>query len=509
LIVSVLGCSDTDPVLSSFTESSITLSPSRLPSPPDGMIYELWVVKVNDQTGSFFDYISIELFDWDQDLYVMRDASGVKRSRVFDIDFNILDYDILFVSIEQKASTGTRSSIMLADIIAAPEDKAKLQLDSPFPFDQFTTGVVSVVTPSVGSNSSSGISGVWFAFYSPDSVNIIDTIQIKKLNTGNNVPKHIPRDTIADDTLGTTLDTLGIDSVSATTYRRFSNYGLDTFVIKTVVPWWHVVPINRTGDTVIYVFGDAEHMDSVAYEPDMNYVFNQDVEIDIPTIRTFSIDIFTTGFQFLPSLTNSGWHYKGWVLGPRTATGPAEFVRMNFGENSELNWEKEGRLLLPTGVFHDTIIDSTSTVVDTFIFGPDTIIQPVYTYSHENGYHKPGDGESHPFLDNSLARVPPFPGEDFLSTSFSTRFSINPSPGSPISFVNSVADTAIAFITLEPDNYTDTSKNFPLVVLARELAFGGTGTLWGLRMLNQTGTVFPFADGRKGWPSILAEIEVR
>ena len=507
LTVSVLGCSDTDPVLSSFTDSSITLSPSRLPSPPNGMIYELWAVKVDDQTGLLFDLISIGVFDWDQELYVMRDASGVKRSRVFEKNLNILKYDILFVSIEQIADIGTPGPIMLADIIAAPEDKAQLQLDSPFPFDQFTTGVVSVVSPSDALNPSTETSGVWFSFYSRGARTVTDTLQIVKIKTGANGPQQISRDSLKDDTTFTTLDTLGIDSVSATTYRTFSSYGLDTFVINTVVPWWHTELINKTGSTLTYIFGDAIHIDTVAYESDKDYVFSSNYTTGASS--TDSIDIFTTGFQFLPSLTGSGWHYKGWVLGPQTATGPAKFVRMNFGENFEFNWEKKGRLLLPTGVFHDTLIDSLQIDVDTFIFGPDTIIQPVYTYSHENGYHNPGDGESHPFLDDSRTRVPPFPGEDFLSTSFSTRFSINPSPGSPLSFANSATDTAIAFITFEPDNYTDTSKNFPLVILARELVIGGTGTLWGLPMINQTGTVFPFADGRKGWPLILAEIEVR
>ncbi len=543
-----MGCAQTQPVSAPFSKATINLSPRAFPSPPTGMIYELWVQRLNG------DNKSLGRFGWDQDLYVMRDIDGAARERTFNADFNILDWDFLSVSIENidSPSVSGPGPIFLRDTIFAPDQREFLLMKYPIDFSALTSGFVSLETPTDGDLSHDS-AGVWFAIYSRANIRTQDT-------TGASATElvQLPRDHFTDDTSGTTMDTIGIDSVIQVTYERYSRFNLDTFTINTVRRYFTVVPINKLDTLGITMIDTTVIIDSSMVPPDTSLQIDTSYSVDSSSVRYItpqyvtpggitygpdtvdygadknfvmqpSIDTtasivtpvsqFDNGFTELFDLNGSGWHYKGWVLGPYGGNSPQKFVRMNIGENKELNWEKKGRTLFSTGIFYDSLITQTLNRLDTTFYGKNTdgsdsiIVRSVYDYSGEDGYNTVGSN-SNPYSAQPPRGVPPFPGEDFLNPPIVTG-----ATGPTFDFRGSVFDTTIAFITVEPDNYHDSTKNFPLILLAEEINFRrGTddfgagfpagGGFNNIELRNQSPVNFPIANKRKSWPHILVDITV-
>ena len=97
---------------------------------------------------------------------------------------------------------------------------------------------------------------------------------------------------------------------------------------------------------------------------------------------------------------------------------------------------------------------------------------------------------------------PPFPGEDFL-VNLPSLPSIT-GGGPAWNFFGTLADTGVAIITIEPDNYFDSTRNFPLIMLAREL-----GPFVNMAMTNMSGITEPFPNARQSWPHIVVEHTLR
>ncbi|MCH7878503.1 MAG: hypothetical protein IH914_04215 [candidate division Zixibacteria bacterium] len=516
VIALVIGCSETQPTTTGFSTTTLNLTPRSFPSPPAGMIYEMWLLRGNPTfesplTISDKDVMSLGRFGWDQNIYIMRDENNMKRERVFELDLSILEWDYLAISVEYIDSVSARpSAIFLWDRIQDPKVDQFMSLKFPLGYDTTVTGLVSMQTPTDG-DLLGNESGVWFAVYSASRFTLQDTFDIK-VEFVSPAPLQIQRDSIRDDTSGTTLDTLGIDSVFPVNYLRFSPFNLDTFTVNTVRAFFHIVSINTdtvtwidlsgiTPDTIIgrpetLSFGDPAHFQTVIYQANRDYVFRTTASVS--GFNTFFVNNFSNGFIDLHDLTGTGWHYKGWILGPHVTAEPTNFVRMNFGENKVINWEKEGRLMYGTGIWLDTTIDSVlDTVLVTSYGGDSTISRNVYSYSNEIGYNFPGDNGG---FSDTLER-PPFPGEDFLINLPLIPPIIGGGPA--WNFFGTIADTAIAIITVEPDNYRDSTRNFPMIVLGREL--GQSEPFINMRMMNFTGITEPFPNARQSWPHIVVE----
>jgi len=112
-----------------------------------------------------------------------------------------------------------------------------------------------------------------------------------------------------------------------------------------------------------------------------------------------------------------------------------------------------------------------------------TLTKPAWTGSAFNLYLNPMDGglvstgafyrfdypdienafiQRNPYASPAMARIPPFPGEDFLNTSTLPG-------GAKLDFmqIGAVNPPGKVFITLEPDNYWDPKTDFPLILMSR------------------------------------------
>jgi hypothetical protein len=185
---------------------------------------------------------------------------------------------------------------------------------------------------------------------------------------------------------------------------------------------------------------------------------------------------------------------------------------MTFQSNKELNWQKEDRLLFSTGIFTDTAIDSSVILgVDTTVYGADSMVfRTIRQYTSEIGHNFPGT-ESNPYIHNNRAAIPPFPGEDFLKSGLAGELGVVPvSAAQPFSLAETGSDTAIVFISIEPDNYMDSTKNFPLILFARNVdVTKGGGGYKNIDFLNQAGISYPFPNTRKSWPHVVIEHTLR
>ena len=70
ILAVIAGCSQPNDVLAPVASTKIILRPERLPTPPQGMLYELWVKKNNDQS------VSLGKFNWNNQLYRFSDSAG-------------------------------------------------------------------------------------------------------------------------------------------------------------------------------------------------------------------------------------------------------------------------------------------------------------------------------------------------------------------------------------------------------------------------------------------------
>lgn len=504
------GCAETQPTTASYTGASITMTPRFLPDPPAGMIYELWVQN-EDGTSQ-----SLGRFGWDVANYQMTDATGASMPDfTFDANFNILEWDFLSVSIENIDSVSGVSpqSVMLRDTIRHPDEEKFLVMRFPVNFAGDATGIFSLETPTDG-NLSNDAFGVWFAVYSSATPAVEDTSGASADPTLTAFLSRSPN----DDSLGSTIDTIGIDSVKPVTYNRYSRFNLDTVTINSVRVFYAVVPINRDTVDTIHIFGGPTgDRDTISYPPNSNAV--PSIVYDTIPRPNASVHQFQSGFDNLPILTGSypanGWRFKGWVLGPHLGTGPNEFVRMPFQANKELNWQKENRLLFSTGIFKDTAIDSSVILdIDTVIYGADSMTTRVIRqYTTEIGHNFPGT-ESQPYADDSRTSFPPFPGEDFLKSGLAAELGVTstsaPTPPNMFSLAETSVDTGIVFISVEPENYYDSTRNFPLILFARSVDFFKGGFAYkNIDFINQAGISYPFPNTRKSWPHIVIEHKLR
>ena len=433
------GCSQPEDVLTPLTKTDIWLNPTKLPSNPDGMVYELWVANSTDT-------LPLAKFGYNFELGRFLEPGGEPRadSNQFFLGYDLMDFTNVFVSIETYPDDNTNSPgpIMLMDMTSNPTIKLR------FPkMDELWASTVwyNMESASDGQDSVTDGYSVWFSTYSQESTDLNDTLGVSVIiiDLGSDTTKVPGVDTLIVET--------GITDIIIKDTARI--FGLDILVNK-------VVRFTVLKDTIV---------DTPFTDQRMNLVY------DIFE-GTVSYDNFHQGNdneEFgMPVLSEYGWKYKGWVASPQIdSTAVTARITLPAWITLGSPFEETEGGILTVGAFADV---------------------------------RAAD-ESNPYVVSG--RVPPYPGEDFLANL--------PGGLDPICLVPNanaaVGNPGRVFISLEPDNYTCDSTNFPLIPYIRELPASREMVTSSddIQMFIMWGWMQDTSDPYRGFPWIGMEFERR
>jgi hypothetical protein len=423
------GCSQDEDVVSPISTTELTLSVLRLPTPPPGMIYELWAANSRDT-------ISLGKFSYDPTLQRFLDESGAARENVFTFNGDLFLYKSVFVSVEVDPDNdlAEHGPIMLIDDVSDPKN-SPFQLTFPLS-DSLWEGYARLNMEGVSdrSRSSNDGNGLWFSRYTTVTYVTPDTFAM----------------TI--DTVDT-MDSTGTDSVTFITEindieTTITSVDQDSWWRKGMV-WLGAQPLLHYGLSYTFV--------SVKITPPYH------LQILKPTFSTGTrgdiVELFSQDYDALPDYTEWGWKYKGWVVLAHYNSVPMT-TRWRMTppvwryKSDNFNWiPGDTGVLFTTGAF--ATVDTTDDANPYKLDGP----------------------------------IPPYPGEDFLNaTALQAAFGINNVEIMPNQFGN----IGTVFISLEPNNGVSDTTNFPLILMTRELP-GDRNTITGgtvsVSMMNRSGTL--------------------
>jgi hypothetical protein len=454
LLAVFAGCSQPDDVLSPVSSTKIILTPERLPTLPQGMIYELWLKKNND------DVISLGKFGWDSRLYRFYDAAGNRRDSIWEVAFDALQGKSLMISVENNPDPqpSVMGPVMLTDTLVDPA-KRPMKMIYPRDFWQAQPGY-SITSPTDGNSYNGQASGIWFAQYEFVRIDWMDTTEVRmSLFAGTLFTLVI--DTIWDSTVVppaiSRIDTTNLNDLQNTLIKTaITNVRSDTNFhyipdaatllidsLRLIRQKFDVIThfANATNDTIFYTdtirrAGFPDSIATFAAAPFTIYDANQatyTTSLNVDTVDVFFNSLADTLIDRpVLDLNGTGWHYKGWVISPSIPSSAG------FGKLSKPSWN------LATA---DYVLNPS-----------DAGILTTGTFRQFEG-----NDDSNPY--SMTKRVPSFPGEDFL---------INLPPGvGPRGIyladsLNPLVRTGTAFITLEPDNFNSDSTNFPLIIFTSQ-----------------------------------------
>jgi hypothetical protein len=439
-IILLLSCTQSEDVVTPIATTDLVLKAERLPSPPPGMVYELWVAKSGDT-------VSLGKFKFDPSTDEFQTADGAVRSDTFPLTGDIMSYDTVMVSVELASDPDPASPgpIMLMDKITMP-DQDPIRMRFPQADSLWSSNArFNLETPSDTNRNLNDGHGIWFSTYITDTVVIPDTTKMTW--------------TLKDSILpGDSLQKV---------YRYQCNLS-DTGYTSSKI---HFGPANIMWlhDTLPTHRGVSFHVDlCVDTIPGRDSLPYQDDTVQVPTVvfdsiqsRIFRLDRFNQDAFVLPSVNRFGWHYKGWVVSANYA-GLTNRWRLT---KPAYRYNTANYILIPgdTGA--------------------------LFTTGSFSRLDQPDEADLFQ-LDNP---VPPFPGEDFLNaTALQAAFGLDSIDFVP-SFSTSPVNAGAVFIALEPDNMPGTlNTNFPLIVLLGKLPTTRatiTQNTVGLEMKNYTQTI--------------------
>jgi hypothetical protein len=424
------GCSQDEDVVSPISTTELTLSVLRLPTPPPGMIYELWAANSTDT-------LSLGKFSYDPTLQRFLDESGAARENVFTFNGDLFSYKSVFVSVEVDPDNdlAEHGPIMLIDDVSDPKN-SPFQLTFPLS-DSLWEGFARLNMEGVSdrSRSSNDGNGIWFSRYDIDSFVVPNTFAMSSGTVD-------------------TMDSTGPDSVTFITEIN----DIETTIINVEQNplWWSKGKVWLGAQPLLH-YGLNYTFVSIKITPPYS------LQVLKPNFTTGNrkdfIERFSQDYDALPDYTKWGWKYKGWVVlahynsEPMTTrwriTPPAwRYKSDNF------NWiPGDTGVLFTTGGFAK--IDSADDANPYKLDGP----------------------------------IPPYPGEDFLnSTALQAAFGINTVDIMPNQFGN----IGTVFISLEPNNAVSDTTNFPLILMTRELPSSRdliTDVSVRVSMMNRSGTL--------------------
>jgi len=350
--------------------------------------------------GSTGDTAYLGQFGYDYSEVEFLNESGSVRadSNQFLFDGDIYRYTHMFVSIDTlDFSTSSPGPIMLIDDVARVSEDP---VNLQFPLSDslwWSTLRFNMETTSDNDRAANDGHGLWFANYRVDTTDIRDTFSMTSFV--------LHADTLHN--IGDKTDTTSvIDTANYSEQTVELIYGLDTFAVEKVI-----------FDYVYYTDVDSPW---VVYRPEFTFTtgVSQRVIYDV-----FSQDDFE-----LLDYSAWGWKYKGWVVTPVIPTSAI------------------GEMTPPAGIYN--------TPYDSLMPGVDGGLISIGTFSNITA----ADDIN---LYAQSDRIPPFPGEDFL-TNLPAGFAGNLMP-------NATGNSGTVFLTLEPDNFVTDTTNFPLIVFYGEI----------------------------------------
>ncbi|MBI5265804.1 MAG: hypothetical protein HY851_01090, partial [candidate division Zixibacteria bacterium] len=133
LLLILTGCSQREDILTSIKRSELTLEPANLPSPPNGLVYELWASKqtVADTAFDMGQTISLGRFSYlkNDTINTFLDTNGALRSAVFAMDGDFRTYRSIFVSLQRRddpAGTRPGAIMLIAYVPGLPDIPIKM-----------------------------------------------------------------------------------------------------------------------------------------------------------------------------------------------------------------------------------------------------------------------------------------------------------------------------------------------------------------------------------------------
>lgn len=353
MLVLIIGCSESDDVVTPISSTEITLSAERLPSPPTGMVYELWLAGVEDTT-------SLGKFSYDGTNRRFLSPGGGAHPGVFTLNDDIMLYRSLFVSVEHAVNDDpiSHGPIMLIDDVRDPDGDP---FELVFPnsdslwraYVRFNMESVSDRNRGVGDGK-----GLWFSRYQVQLYTTPDTTGLRSIDT-TEVSK-------STDEPYTYL--CAIVDVETTTTLVEMTYG-QIYMSPT--------PLQHTGMS----WGIEFCTDSIPPIEGKVVVPRFWVSNRLDTIDWFSQD----GFG-LPDYSEWGWKYKGWVV---------------LQSYNDVPMTTRWRLTTPAYRY--------KSAGQNFIPGDDGVMFTTGTFAR---YDEPDD--ANPYV--GAGPVPPFPGEDFINS---------------------------------------------------------------------------------------------
>ncbi len=448
----IVGCEQAEDILTPVGISTVYLEAERLPTTPDGMVYELWAVRWTSTDRSTKDTISLGRFAYNfDDVHYLDDNRHVRPdSNAFPFADDLLatvtdsrgrtffKYTNILVSVETVTDPDPArpANIMLVDTVSTPTDDPIIMT---FPMINDLWGATvryDMETPSDGRTPSSDGYGVWFANYSQNTATVQDTIGYEF--TIDTVYKDFPgKDTVVEAVVN-------IDSVRQETAAKV--FGLDTVYQEVVLR--HL--IRESDSTSPYLTTDVSEtwttsgpVDSIQYDN-----FTQDK------------------FNF-PDYLDYGFHYKGWVVSPHISPTAGAFTPpawLLFGNSLFDVFPGASGGLVTTGTFR--WIDSAD--------------------------------DGNPYVQGG--KVPPFPGEDFLQN-------LPAGVPSPLNLVPSgSAVNGTVFITLEPNDFVGQRTNFPLIAFVAPLPTSRSSVEAPIQSFTLRGWMLS-NDPYRGFPAVTVKLD--
>lgn len=473
------GCSQPDEVLTDITQTTIYLSPERLPSNPPGMVYNLCVAEgLVDDSVYNADCFAEFGYNFDQGRFKARhahpDSADRADSNKFVLPADIMSYGYLFVSVQRTdGSDPGIGPVMLIDNITDPRDNP---LDLVFPHISRhgdSLGIMYFNMKTVTNDTVIGLLGldnddstnfrqeqalagsaVWFSevLYDvgvlQDTTSLcnwwIDTVGRTELDTNcqtSIVGASNFRDTVYE--VGYGLDTLSHIAMIFDTATHEECMGNPTYWDPNVQESLYLT----THFEVIYWCDDSLCGGDSARANECDTLFS---DRGFASPDSFSYHHFEyTGGSFT-DLSSYGWRYEGWVVSPLIEDAQASI----------------GDMTRPAWINYNTTADSAIRGIEGGLLSTGKFYGPVEneaTNRMEFSWPSGGADEGNPYASN-LHIPPPYPGEDFLNV---------PTTGGGVTAINLVPgngrSNGTVFITVEPTNDVFDSTNFPLIVNSREL----------------------------------------
>lgn len=460
----IFGCTQHDDVVQPLTSSTITLDPDYLPELDSMHVYQIWMVKVQNQGDDFLapgaEFVSLRKFLWDNSVDRFRNLDGEAISNDIELSESWYAYDYIVVSIENLVDLqpdNPSGVYLLADEVVDPRTRPIVM---KFPANMFLAiGSFFVGTPT---NDTS--------YYDLGADSLVTVSEEE--DKGLWICSRFRTERFLHDTLG--VDSFNNSQfINSDTTRK---YEPDTInVIWPPDSTWDILI-----DTVVYGYDTLQHRRielewDVIYDTVYDYNLYPYFEIDSQTTVDYPFPLgripyweYSGPLDEAPDIHPYGWRYNAWVMLEQPDTSETH-------DNAEMNLPA----MIPFGNGDQEAFTGLNS------WG----VLPLGGFLHPDA---PDD--ANPYIDNR--EVPQFPGEDFV-VGAGEYANLN---------LRRIADHTWGYVVvgMEPDPALidiNETRNFPLFILSAELPQGNSNIYMDNNPNNDSRTFH-------NWTQFLPEINV-